>query len=43
MLLDHEPAPLRGGHLGLAAGLRGLFEIAFFPVGGEALFDHDNP
>src|SRR5882762_1840160 len=40
MLLDHEPAPLRRGHPGLAARLGGLFEVAFFPVDIEISIDH---
>src|ERR1700732_3693392 len=35
VLLDHEAPLLRRLHGRVAAGLRGLFEIPLFPVGGE--------
>src|SRR3954447_9303769 len=41
VLLDHE-SPLGGrSDLNLAAGLRGLFKIPLFPVGGQASQGHD--
>jgi hypothetical protein len=40
MLLDHKPPPLRSRDLGLAAGLRGLFEIPFLSIDGEAFWSH---
>ena len=43
VLLDHEAPLFRRRHLGLAAGLGGLFEIALFPVGGETSQGHDQP
>jgi hypothetical protein len=41
MLLDHEAPLLRRLHGRVAAGLRGLFEIPLFSVGGEVSQGHD--
>ena len=40
MLLNDKMPPLRGRDLGLAAGLRGLFEIALVSIGGQVFEGH---
>src|SRR5258708_3430284 len=41
MLLNHEAPLLRRLNRRIAAGLRGLFEIALFSIGGEVSQRHD--
>jgi hypothetical protein len=40
MLLDHEPPALRRLDRRIAAGLGGLFEIAFLSIGGKISQGH---